>query len=330
MAFALDDPFGRAETVAVHSRGGLDLHRIAAQPDRPNQLLIGMGLENRDHAGIATARPHDVERRALALSWQPRSLHLEELAVKYEMCGEPRSSLHMCEHDDTGPVRDEALYSRDELVGGQQRVVDPPAVRLDGAATRDMPRQPDDVFVRATEHQDVDDVGRAGGDHSRQAIKAPTHPCPLRAVVEALDAGPAARLRLPVEERGVVRQGGAIPKKITRDVLPCAGIGQPIHSVSVQRQLQAVRMAVAPALRATFETHVAIAGSQHGKTLALQHHTLGSPRLLRGRKIGQHLEQRPPGQRRARRATGVRGGVGGGRVVQVGLMQSGAGRRRVV
>src|SRR5690349_24417106 len=112
----------------MHSRGGLDLQRITVRPYRPNHGLVRVGLQNRDHAGIATARTHDVERLALTLApapapapapaRQPRSLHLEELAVEHEMSGEPRVPFHMGEENRAGVIRDEALHARDEPVGG--------------------------------------------------------------------------------------------------------------------------------------------------------------------------------------------------------------------
>src|SRR5690349_22402989 len=93
----------------MHSRGGLDLQRITVRPYRPNHGLVRVGLQNRDHAGIATARTHDVERLALTLApapapapappRHPRALPREEPAVGHGLNRTPLRPIHTCPED---------------------------------------------------------------------------------------------------------------------------------------------------------------------------------------------------------------------------------------
>ena len=86
-----------------------------------------------------------------------------------------------------------------------------------------------------------------GDDGTRDLPVATAHPGPFTLHVECLAGSVAGRLRDPVETGRVVRERRAVPEEIARDVGARAEIREPVHAVRVQREVQPVRVAVAPA-----------------------------------------------------------------------------------
>src|SRR5262249_21163942 len=69
-------------------------------------------------------------------------------------------------------------------------------------------------------------------------------PAPGALRIEGGAAGIEGRLRDAVESGSVMREGRAGPDEIGRDVRPGAGIGEPGHPFSGDREVEAIRMAM--------------------------------------------------------------------------------------
>src|SRR5439155_14470253 len=125
---------------------------------------------------------------------------------------------------------------------------------------------------------------------TRDLPVATAHPGPFTLHVERLAGSVAGRLRDPVETGRVVRERRAVPEEIARDVGARAEIREPVHAVRVQREVQPVRVAVAPAELPALEADVPApappTGAQHGESLRLEQYAPRRPAGRIRRKLG--------------------------------------------
>src|SRR6266851_3044657 len=94
-----------------------------------------------------------------------------------------------------------------------------------------------------------------------------------------------------------MRQGRSIPKEVARDVGPRSRVGQPVHAIGMQGEMQPVGVPVSTPERAALEAGITIAGAQHRETLRLEEETPGRPGRGIGWKLGSYVIRRPPRQR---------------------------------
>src|SRR2546427_4991549 len=153
----------------------------------------------------------------------------------------------------------------------------PTAGRLDIRSPRNVPRKLQEVRLSSTHFDDVYEITGAGDNGAHEVAEASPHPCPFTLVVKALAGCRAHRLRRAVPPRRIVRQRRPGPEQVPSDVRAGPRIRQPVHAAGVQREMEAVRMAMPSAVRATLEARIAVVTAEHGEALALEQHTRRLP-----------------------------------------------------
>src|SRR6266511_451349 len=212
--------------------------------------------------------PHNVERRPLPGSGRSRPVRAQQLALEQQKRLEHAWAGGELQHDGPRALRDQPLHPRHPLVGqvtGRPRP--PPHV----PRPLKMPRQLDDALSAARELDHVEHVPRTRYDGARHVPVAAPGPGPVTSRVERFARRVALllpeRLGRAVQPGRVVGQRRAVPKEIARHVGPRARIGEPMHPIGVEREVQAGGMAVPAPQGTALEAHVArpSGGAQHGE-----------------------------------------------------------------
>ena len=281
-----DLPAQRGRRVAVHPACRFDLDDAAFHPYTAHERGCADRLEHRHEPDAAPSRAQQVERCARAAPRQPRSFGAEQLSFKQKERRQ-RSAIG-CQLEGYRSLRlgSEALGARRELI--LQLGVLPPSPRHHVAAPLEVPRQLEQMILATRQLDDVEQVRWAGHHCAGDIAVAAARPAPVARRVEGLTHGvpPAGRT---VQPRRVVCQGRAVPQEITRHVRPGADVGEPVHTVSVERQMQPVRVPVPAAEWAALQAHVALPRTQHRKALRIEQRAAGDPGRRVGRKLRQHL-----------------------------------------
>src|SRR5437868_219788 len=127
-------------------------------------------------------------------------------------------------------------------------------IRLSG----NVPWQLEDVRLSRTHFNDIHEIARTGNHRTRETAEPTAHPCPFPLVIKALAGRCTRGLRHPVQPRRIVRQCRPIPEQVASDVTAGPGIRQPMDSAGMQREMQAVRMAMAATIRTALQTDVTV------------------------------------------------------------------------
>ena len=133
-----------------------------------------------------------------------------------------------------------------------------------------MPWQLEHVLGATCQLHDIEQVQRTGNDGARDLAVAATNPGPVPCHVERLAHRVARGLGRAVQSWRIVRQGRAVPKEIGRDVGSRSRVGQPVHAIRVEGEMQPVGVPVPAAVRAALEARIAAFGAQHGEPLGLE------------------------------------------------------------
>jgi hypothetical protein len=134
------------------------------------------------------------------------------------------------ENDRRGRPRSELLDAIHEFI--VELSIDP-TTAFDLAPSGEVPRQLEQPLFATRQLDDVDQVVLPHNDRSRHVAEAAPRPSPPRPRLISFDRRVLERLRFPVEPRGVMRQRGAIPEQLARDVGAGTEVRQPVHPVPV-------------------------------------------------------------------------------------------------